>query len=305
MSFVGKWFGFGRNPHYDDGVRAYERGDDEAAVEYFKVCLSSDPETSARERAKNYLAGSLGRLARRQTGEGDVAGAVKSLQEATSLRPSFADLRRQLALAFLAAGERKRALDEIRAALDLNPQYGHALATLAGIELGEGATESALALAQEALKSDPRLPASTLDEVKALVTGGDLMAAASLLIAWEPATSERIEDQMARADTHMKKLRWKQAEQIYREAVERQPRYADLRLRHGQSLLELGELPGAANEFREALELNANLAEGHALLGIALRRQGDEAGSKACFLRAVEIDPDHPIASAELLRLRG
>ncbi|MES1228094.1 MAG: hypothetical protein ABUL72_05440, partial [Armatimonadota bacterium] len=71
MSFVGKWFGFGRNPHYDEGVRAYERGDDEAAVECFKVCLSSDPEPSSRDRAKNYLAGSLGRMASRDMDNGD------------------------------------------------------------------------------------------------------------------------------------------------------------------------------------------------------------------------------------------
>ncbi|MFX8786136.1 hypothetical protein ABTM90_20150, partial [Acinetobacter baumannii] len=83
MSFVGKWFGFGRNPHYDDGVRAYERGDYPAAIESFRLCLEGEPEPGAKERAKNYLAGSLGRLAQAELEEGALDQAVEHLSEAT------------------------------------------------------------------------------------------------------------------------------------------------------------------------------------------------------------------------------
>ncbi|MES1227484.1 MAG: tetratricopeptide repeat protein, partial [Armatimonadota bacterium] len=173
------------------------------------------------------------------------------------------------------------------------------------LTLHAGHQVEALNLANRAREADPRLPESGLKHVESMLEEGKREHAIAALSEWNPDPAVTVESQTAQADAHMKKMRWGQAEQLYREALEIQPRYADLRLKHGQALLELGELTDAANEFREALTLNAQLAEAHALLGVTLRRQGDEGGSKACFKAAVDIDPNHPIASAELMRLRG
>lgn len=305
MSFVGKWFGFGRNPQYDEGVRAYERGDDPAAIELFRTCLLDDPEPGTRERAKNYLAGSLGRRALAEMDEGRLESAIELLSEATHLRPHFADLRRKHALALLLNGDHAQSLSEVNAALSLNPNYGHALALLAALTLHSGDAATAKELARKAATADPRLPGSALEKLEAALAEGKSEHGVALLTEWTPDPSASIDETMAQADAHMKKMRWRQAEQLYRQALEKQPRYADLRLKHGQSLLELDELADAASEFREALTLNPHLAEAYALLGVALRRQGDETGSKTSFLAAVEIDPNQPIAAAELHRLRG
>lgn len=305
MSFVGKWFGFGRNPAYDEGVRAYERGDDLAATAAFRECLASDPEPGTRERAKNYLAGSLGRHASAQIDEGHLDEAIILLAEATHLRPHFADLRRKHAWALLLSGDHAGALAEVHAALSLNANYGHALALLAALTLHSGDSKTALELARKAAAADPRLPASVVMKLDQALADNKLEHGVALLTEWNPDPTATVDDITSQADAHMKKMRWRQAEQLYRQALEKQPRYADLRLKHGQSLLELGELTDAASEFREALTLNPQLAEAYSLLGVALRRQGDESGAKTNFLAAVELDPNQPIAAAELHRLRG
>ena len=58
----------------------------ESAIEYFKVCVSSDPDISTRERAKSYMAGSLGKLARQDLGKKKFASALEYIDEAVGMQ---------------------------------------------------------------------------------------------------------------------------------------------------------------------------------------------------------------------------
>jgi Tfp pilus assembly protein PilF len=304
MSFVGKWFGYGRSAHYDDGVRAYERGDDEAAIEHFSVCLASEPDQATRERAKNYLAGARCRLSLDFCAAKRYEDARHLLEEAIHIRPSFADLHFRRGLCLARLGDWSQAGTSVASALEINKNYGQALGLKAAVELQAGREAEAGQLLSSARLADPRLPDGPAVEALILTKNGEVPRAVQVILDWlehPPATLETISRQ---AELFMKKMRYSDAERLFREAVEMHPRYADLRVKHGQSLLEMGELDAAASEFQEALSVNPKFAEAYALLGVTLRRLGDEDGAKANFRKATEIEPEHPIASLELTRLR-
>ena len=77
---------------------------------------------------------------------------------------------------------------------------------------------------------------------------------------------------------------------------------ADVRCRHGQVLLSLDEIEQAVAEFREAVSINARYADGYAYLGVALRRGGYEDQAMDAFRAALQIDPAHVVAQAEVGR---
>src|SRR5262249_22709982 len=75
---------------------------------------------------------------------------------------------------------------------------------------------------------------------------------------------------------------------------------AEMHFELGLVLGQLGNLPGAAAEFRSALALNPKLGSAHEMLGVTLRRQGDSAAALPQFRRAVELDPNNPEAWCDL-----
>mgnify|MGYP000961318604 CR=1 FL=1 len=299
MSFVGKWFGFGRNPHFDNGVRAYEKGAFDVALEQFKICAASEPDAGTRERAKSYQAGCLGKLARASLVSGDSARAVSLLREAVTVRPRFADLLLLLAEAHLADGNEEASAESAVAALAINPQYANALLFLARLNLKQGKGKDAMIHLEQAVLSDGRLAETPHEDVRDYIISGDLPGALNALREVRVPTARDANELAGQGDEHARQARWADAEEAYRQALEIAPRYADIRCRHGQALLELGELEGAANAFREAIAINSNYSEAYALLGVALKRSGDAEGAKDAFHQALSIDPNHPIAKFE------
>lgn len=299
MSFVGKWYGFGRNPHFDNGVRAYEQGAFDTALEQFKICAASEPDSGTRERAKSYQAGCLGKLARAALVSSQYEQAIAYLKEATTIRPRFADLQLLLAEAQLSDGDRDAAKVAVDTAFDINPRYANAHLFMIRYHLTGNDSKAALASLDSALQADERLKESPHESLADAIVSGMSDQALKTLSQVRIPVSRDANDLAARGDAHVREERWSDAEEAYRQALEIAPRYADIRCKHGQTLLELNELTAASNEFREAISINSNYSEAYALLGVALKRLGDEEGAKDAFKQALVLDPNHPIARFE------
>jgi tetratricopeptide (TPR) repeat protein len=302
MGIVGKWFSFGKNEHYDAGIRHYEAGEYGLAVEQFKICLSSDPDVSTRERARSYLAGSLGKLARAAALAGDHSGALEHLDEAISYRPAFADLRMLRSQVFDALGKAEDRAFEIRFSLDINPRYGLAVLHDGILEIEKGDSKVGRERLEEAVAADPRLDTETYREAVAKLEAGDDEGAVEMLkkVAANPKSDP--ESTVRNADKLAQEGRWADAEEAYRRALDISPRYADVRCKHGQVLLQMDEVEQAIAEFREAVTINPRYADGYAMLGIAYRRAGQNEEAREAFRAALEIDPNHIVASVEIER---
>ena len=302
MGIVGKWFGFGKSEHYDEGIRLYQAGEYLAAVEQFKVCLSSDPDQSTRERARSFMAGALGKLARASVAKEEWTEALRFLDDAVALRPGFADLRILRAQIFHALKREEDRMFEIRFALDLNPKYGYAILHDGICKMEHGEQEAGYARIKECIVADPRLDSVLFREAVALHQNGRDSEAIAIFKEVVPAMKQDPEEVVRSADQFAHEARWHDAAEGYRRALELAPRFADVRCKHGQALLQLDEVEQAIAEFREAVTINPRYADGYAMLGVALRRAGRNEEALGAFRAALAVDPAHVVAGLEIER---
>ena len=302
MGVVGKWFSFGKNENFDEGIRLYQAAEYLPAIGQFKICLSSEPDPSTRERARSYMAGAYGKLAKDEVAKQDWSLALDYLDEAVALRPAFADLRMVRAQVFDALRRQEDRKFEIRFSLDLNPRYGLAVLHDGIYKIEHGEKDAGLARVRESAGCDPTLDSEEYRSALALLEGGKIAEGVASLKRVAPVPKTKPDEVVRAADQYAHEERWTEAEEAYRRALEIVPGYADVRCRHGQVLLQLDEVEQAIAEFREAVTINPRYADAYAMLGIAYRRQGEETEAVEAFRAALAADPAHIIAAMEIGR---
>jgi Tfp pilus assembly protein PilF len=87
---------------------------------------------------------------------------------------------------------------------------------------------------------------------------------------------------------------------LYRRALQVQPRAAEIRVNYGRLLETQGQLAAALAEYRRAVQEDPWLAEAHYNLGTALLRSGRAAEGEAALREAVHLQPDHADALTNL-----
>jgi tetratricopeptide (TPR) repeat protein len=303
MGFIGKWFGFGHDAAFDDGVRAFERRDYEIALESFRITVGGAADRSVKDRARSYIAGCLGKLARLAYERRDFDGANGLILEATAIRPGFADLWLIRGRIEKGLGEPSLARESVETALEINPNYGAALVLRGVLLMRSGEVQLGFRSVEEGVRLDSRLVGAAWDQGEALFRAGDYVGAADRFDEIEPRGSD-VHDVLAQADDLAKRGDWSGAMNGYERVLEIAPGYADVWVRQGQALMETGELDLAHRAFQRAIAVNPEFADAYALLGVVVRRQGDEENAMFAFRKALEFDSGHPIASQEVLYRR-
>ena len=108
------------------------------------------------------------------------------------------------------------------------------------------------------------------------------------------------------ADRARDARQWEFAAQLYREALDRDPRNPPIWVQYGHALKESGELRDpdklaqAAAAYRKALSLDSGAADTCLQLGHVLKLQGKTEEAQAAYLRAFALDPSVPYPLQEL-----
>jgi len=184
--------------------RAGDAGDAAGATRYMDLAFSLDLDVAADAAARADLALSRGKVEEAATGYrraiekdpsvvrarsslayalvllGDGPGALAALEEATTRRPAWADLRRQKGELLLDLGETARAVEELSQAVELNPKYGAARFALGRARLAAGdAAGAALDLALACVGDQPDVAKEVALSLhaQALMQGNDLAGA--------------------------------------------------------------------------------------------------------------------------------
>jgi hypothetical protein len=114
---------------------------------------------------------------------------------------------------------------------------------------------------------------------------------------------------IARADHARDAGQWELAAQLYREALDQNPRNPPIWVQYGHAVKESGglrapdKLSQAEAAYRKALSLDQDAADTHLHLGHVLKLQGRTHEAEASYLRVVARDPSMSDAMRELSEL--
>jgi len=175
-------------------------------------------------------------------------------------------MRSNLAEALSIQGRYGEAVEQLRAAVNLNPAEPQLWFNFATAQLLAGSVVAAEPGFRRALALQPVYPEALLNLGGCLARQGRVGAAA----------------------------------ESFQRAIEQRPGYADARLGLGLALEGLG-MPGRALEqVREAFRSPPYSAETAYTIGLALTRLGDQAGGKGAFRETLRLAPGHSGACAAL-----
>lgn len=300
MTFVGKWFGFGQNEHFDRGLRAYENKGFAEAAAHFSQAVETEPNDRLREKAISYLAGSLARMGTAALAEGQDEDAVAVLMQAAGLRPRFADVQASLATAYARVGDFSKALAHVDAALEINPRYAVAHLRRAGILLKLGDTENGWNQAMSTMERFGNMQSDEWDGVVQQAEAKNWDAVAQWLLTFRPKGNFDIPSLVEEFRNAMLAQDHERAERSMKDAIKLAPTFPDLHVRLGEALFEGNKTEEALAAFEEAARLNSGYADSYALIGITLRRLGRESEAQNAFRHALTLDPNNMIASQEM-----
>jgi tetratricopeptide (TPR) repeat protein len=296
---------YGRTPHpiieaYSLGVRAFERGDFNRAIQYLDQAAQIQPAAdiytligqiylqqgaytqaleafnAALKADKNYAPAYLGR-ARALLGANpeQAAEAARNLQEALRLDPNLAEAHLELAALAATQGDDTAAADHLEQAAGLLPESPLVAYYRAWIALRQDDLETALAQAQEALRRDVTLlPAYRLLGQIYLLQDRPTQAIPPLevYLTYGPAASDtEVLGWLAQA--YARQGRAEQALAMLDRALAADRLNLALWLQRGEVNLQAKDYEAALDDFKQALNLNprsftASLGRGRALLGL-------------------------------------
>ncbi len=229
---------------------------------------------------------------------GDRAGAdaaldkaVEALREAIRLQPDYAYAHANLGVALMRQGKLDEAIAEDREAIRLRPDDGTTHFNL-GTALGrQGKLGEAIAEYREAIRLQPDYAYAHSNLGLALLAQGKVDEA---IVAFREAIRlkpDYAHSNLGNALRRQGKLDEAIAE--YREAIRLQP---DDHIGHynlGDILKSQGKLDEAIAEYREAIRLQPDYAYAHSNLGLALLAQGKVDEAIAAHREALRLNPDY------------
>lgn len=153
--------------------------------------------------------------------------AIALLTQYLQTHPQDFDALRLRAITFVQMGQNKEALCDAEALISLDPSKLENALLRADLLALDGQTENAIAAYFSLLSEKP--------------TAGNVVLRLGTLLQREK--------------------RWKEALTIYEEAIERLPSFAEAYMARGAVKHHLGDLAGAAEDLKQALTINPDLAK--------------------------------------------
>ena len=238
-------------------------------------------------------------------GEGDLGGAEEEFRAAINAGPPACDARFDLASLEMRRQKAKNAEMDFRALLTACTPDAETHAGLAAALANEGRIEDAASEFGEALKLAPDNEAALIGIASIELDGNRADAAIEHL-------KHAVDVDGSSADAHEELARayamtgdQQRALEELRSAARLKPDDAQVHSALSQVLAAQGDFSAAIDEQRTALRLAENDPDGWNNLGVMLLRSGKTAEAKAALERALQLQPDHVAARANLERLKN
>jgi tetratricopeptide (TPR) repeat protein len=230
---------------------------------------------------------------------GDFSGAIRLYQDYLKLRPGSLDAMSNLGAALAHEGRFAEAIAEYNQALKIEPKNPQALVNLALAYYKTGR----IADAREKLESArPLLPNNR--QVAFLLADchlrlGEYKKTIALLEPWEKETPDDLALSYLLGTAFIRNQQTEPGSQVI-DRILRQGDSAEARLLMATAKLNAHEISGAREDLEKAIELNPQLPEAHAYLGLAAVSAGDFEAAAAAFRSELQIDPYNFTAVSQL-----
>ncbi|MEM7410937.1 MAG: tetratricopeptide repeat protein [Myxococcota bacterium] len=299
---------------FERAVEAHNAGEYERAVVLYDAVLEAvtGPESVPilENRARAHM-----RLHALDTAVADLDLAI-SREE----RPSSLAFRCML---LMQLGRASEAVPSCERAIELEPETAAAHYTLGLLSEKTGDTEAALARYQRVLELDPKQPDAVAavarltsssagqqyftyaQQARAAGNAGEAVRGYSLALGAGLPETEQAEAYFWRGVALERLGLPDHALEDLDRAVEARPHLGLVWAARCGVYLRLAKLEPARADCEKAVSLDGKLAEARYLRGLIHERDGNTAEAESAFRRALELQPNHPLAALGLERVAG
>ncbi len=261
MSLLDRLFRSNKSRVYNEGLALFEQGRFGEAVVVLRRAIPQDKTGNADSLGGNLLRRSLQAEGRRLLRAGDADGAIPFFAEACSLWSEYPDLQWWHGTALGLAGRWDEALTCARNALRRNPEYPEARllesAALKELDRLQDAALSLTSLCESGRRQDHWLTRQWPD---AVVFAAETLPDDLPELLQRVVKGESEKDQLAAAVALCRAGDWQQGTTMFRELVQRRPRYPDYRTRLAAALFQMKQMDEALAEVEAALALHSGYA---------------------------------------------
>jgi len=281
-----RWL-FGDSPqrHYEDGMRLYNQGRMEEALERFDRALNGleDESHPYRALARFYRAESQARLGARLLRDGQDTQALHFLEAALQEQPGYPDLHFRKAVAHYRLGNLEAAEDAAHHALEINGDLAEARILLSVLLRERGEDEAADAEVERARSSGRRRPTA----LTRFLDSAPEHPTAELL--WKHLFDEEsLRRRIERAEELYHEGRLEESRRLLEELVESYPDFPDLRLKLALILFRQGERASSLVHLEHALSVHPDFGDALILSAAVLLHQGEVERARRRYEKARE-----------------
>jgi tetratricopeptide (TPR) repeat protein len=255
------------NYQLKSGIYHYDRGETQQAIDYLGRSLQATDSTEPdRRMALYYLTQAYITQAEKCEEVNDMEKAADAYRQALAMTPDYPDLHYRLGSLYARFGLDSDAIQSLRRATELHPDYMEARVQLALLLLK---TRDATAAARE-FATVRELAIRAIDQPYAVGTGS------------------------------LERGEFEDAESSMRSAFMRRPETFDFHYRRGLRSLREGKMEAAVEALRQAVAFRSDFADVYNYLGVACGEHEEWEGAIAAFRRALEVNPDYLVARLNL-----
>lgn len=294
MSFWGRIFGVEKNPGYELGIRYFNEGRYELAVEELEKAISSlGPGDPTYALGMFYAAESHVHLGTARFHAGDLDGAFRHFSVAVKENPTYPDLYYRMGVILHQRGELDEAVAMLRRAIGLNERYFEAVCYLGIVLYEKGEREEADRAFARAVELGAENPGPISKFLSDHIAGRETDIPPLGELCNMIYTDTDFDAVMREGIESFNTGRYERAIVCFGDAVSLHPDYADVRFKLGLALLRDAKHEPARSQLLEALRINEIYTEARFYLGISYLDEKMYREALPHFERAVAEKPDY------------
>lgn len=294
MSFWGKIFGVQKNPGYELGIRYFNEGRYDLAVEQLENAISTlGPGDPTYALGMFYAAESHVHLGTARFHAGDLDGAYGHFSVAVRENPTYPDLYYRMGVILHRRGELDESVGMLRRAIGLNGKYFEATCYLGIVLYEKGDREDADRVFARALELGAENPGPISKFLSDHIAGRETEIPPLAELCGMIYTDTDFDALMREGIEAFNTGRYEHAAICFNDALALHPDYADVRFKLGLALLRDGRREQARAQLLEALRINDRYTEARFYLGISYLDERMYREALPHFERAAEEKPDY------------